>query len=155
MNMNNITLTIELCTEDRARVDALIKAIEDLALQPCLEGEAIAGNIEKATKGMKALAGSAKAAADAVASPEPASVEPASVEPAEPAEPAPVEPKPAQPEAAPEVTVSEVQGKVVQLVLIGKKAEARAIVQEYAESVSQIPADKRAEVLERLTALEG
>lgn len=143
---NTIKLTIVLSDEDRARLDALREAIEALAGAPRPEPEL------------------AKA-------PAPKQEAPAPQEPAAPAEDAPApekqpeaptlekqpEPTPApqEPEAAPEVTTAELQSKVVQLVGAGKKDEARAIVQEYAKSVSEVPADKRAEVFKRLSALEG
>lgn len=138
--MNKIT--IELCAEDRARLDNIFKALEaivghGLALDP----KEAAAPTEEEPK---------------VEAPKPAPVEePKQAEPAKP-EPveAPAEPTPA-PAAAPKVSTEELQSKVVQLVRTGKKDEARAIVTEYAKSVSEIPEDKRAEVLSRLTALEG
>ena len=134
--MNNITLTIELSAEDRAKLDNILEAIKGLAVAPCVEAEAPKAEAKK----------------EAVT---PAKPEPAPAEPAEQPAPEPEpEPEP-QKEAAPEVTTAELQSKVVQLVGAGKKDPARAIVTEYAKSVSEIPADKRAEVLDRLNALEG
>lgn len=130
---NNINVTIELCAEDRARLDNILEALRGAAVVPCVEAEKVT-NTEKAAK---------------IA---PAPAEPAPVETATP-EPAKEEPK--QAETVPEVTAAELQSKVVQLVGAGKKNEARAIVTEYAKSVSEIPAEKRAEVLKRLNALEG
>lgn len=136
--MNQINVTIELCAEDRARLDNILAALEKGA-KP---------SIEKAGEGLKATAESAKKAAakqEAPAEPEPEKAEEAPWE----------EPKPAQPEAVPEVSAAELQSKVVQLVGKGKKDAARAIVMEYAPNVGSIPAEKRAEVLARLNALEG
>ena len=138
--MNQINVTIELCAEDRARLDNILAALEKGA----------APSIEKAGKGLKAAAESAKQAAATVAEPEPAKPEP---EKPEPEKPAKAEPEKTEP--VPEVSAAELQSKVVQLVGKGKKEEARAIIMEYAKSVSDIPADKRAEVLAKLNALEG
>lgn len=138
--MNNINVTIELCAEDRARLDNLTKAIEaltpvkpshDLALAPVKQEEP---------------------KQEAPKKEEPKQESPAQVEPTP-------TPEPEKPAAAPapwdEVTTAELQSKVVKLVSAGKKDEARGIVMEYAKSVSDIPAEKRAEVMERLSALEG
>lgn len=71
------------------------------------------------------------------------------------AAPEPVE-APAEPTPEPrQVTLADIQHKIVKLTTAGKKAEAREIVTAYAAKVSAIPADKLAEVLEKLTALEG
>ncbi len=67
-------------------------------------------------------------------------------------EPAP-EPTP-EPEPVPTVDRAEVRQKIVKLSAAGKKAEVKAIVNEYAATVSDIPEDKLAEVLNKLNALE-
>lgn len=130
--MNNINVTIELCAEDRARLDNILEALRGTA---------------PANKKKPAAAKAIEAA------PEPAA--PVMPEPQE--EPAPQEqPKAETPaEPVPEVTAAELQSKVVKLVGAGKKDAARAVIQEYAPNVSSVPAEKRAEVLERLNALEG
>ena len=56
-------------------------------------------------------------------------------------------------QAKPTATIEEIRSKVLQLT--DKKAEVRDIIKEYATKVSDIPADKRAEVMDRLIALEG
>ena len=53
------------------------------------------------------------------------------------------------------IGLEDVQKKVVELAAAGKKSQVREIVNEYAARVSAIPADKVAEVWDRLTALEG
>ena len=133
--MNKIT--IELCAEDRARLDNIFTALEG-----------VLGHSHT-----KEIAEAPKAETPKPAAPEPAAPEmPEPRGEAKPQETAAPEPAPAE---APKVSTEELQSKVVQLVRAGKKDEARAIVTEYAKSVSEIPADKRAEVLSRLTALEG
>jgi hypothetical protein len=75
-------------------------------------------------------------------------------------EPAPVEQPAAKPQEAPApekpaVKLADVQKKVVDLSTAGKKDAVKAVIQAYAPRVSAIPEDKLAEVLEKLTALEG
>lgn len=148
--MNNIT--IELCAEDRKRLDNILEALKCVTVALCDEaGKPKATNsVKSAAKGLKAVAEKAEQAAATVAQPEPET-------PAEQPEPKQPEttPEPTPAADVPEVTTAELQSKVVQLVGAGKKDAARAIVMEYAKSVGEIPADKRAEVLERLNALEG
>lgn len=131
--MNNIT--IELCAEDRARLDNILEALQAMG------GKAL--NIEVPKDTEKAV--------------EPAESPKEQPKPATPKE-TPTEAPKAQeaPKAdAPEVTAAELQSKVVQLVTAGKKEATRAIIMEYAKSVGEIPAEKRAEVLARLKELEG
>ena len=138
-NMEIPNITVNLADEDRARLDtiiALLQGAEDAAVQR-----------------VKNLFPTEPTEA-APASAEPAQEQP---EPAEPKElpPEPVKAEPAPTQSAPEVSAAELQSKVVQLVSSGKKEETKAIIMEYAPRVGDIPAEKRAEVLERLNALEG
>lgn len=142
---NNINVTIELCKEDRARLDNILDALNGLAVTHRIEAPASAA-VEKMAQQISAEE------KEAAFFGEPKQEAPA---PEKQPEPAPAPQEPAKTEAAPEVTTAELQSKVVQLVGAGKKDEARTIVQEYAKSVSEVPADKRAEVLARLNALEG
>ena len=73
---------------------------------------------------------------------------------AEPVQAPAEEPKTEAPQA-PQVSVAELQAKVVELVSAGKRDAAKAVVNEYAERVSDIPEDKRHEVMQKLAALEG
>ena len=60
------------------------------------------------------------------------------------------------PDLKPEkVTVDDLRDSVGRLIKMGRKAQAREVVKSYAESVPQIPEDKRAEALHRLIELEG
>jgi len=134
--MNNIT--IELCAEDRARIDNL--TMELAALRHTLTSDQVIA-IQPEPQ-----------AAETPEQPLPP-VEAPKVEAPQPEEKAAPEPAPAP--AAPEVTVAELQAKVVQLVNAGKKAETREIILKYAQNVGSIPEDKRAEVLGLLNGLEG
>lgn len=81
------------------------------------------------------------------------------------AEPAPVAPEPEAPvspitptDSTPDITPEQMQQRVVQLVSAAdpaRKKQIRAIVKAYAPKVSDIPADKLAEVWAKLDDLEG
>lgn len=147
-------ITIELCAEDRARIDRLTKAQEynskliEAVLLRLTEGRAKPDPILEALKAQVAPAESPTEAAGAAEAETPATPQP-EAEPATAAEPAPIA------EAKPAPTTQELQQKVIALVNKGKKADVSAIVKSYAATVSGIPEDKRAECMERLNALEG
>lgn len=129
--MNNIT--IELCAEDRARLDRIAELLE-----------AFKGGTNPAQAPKKA-----EAPATTQAEPKKAPEAKAAAQEPKKAE------APAQPvaEAAPEVKLEDVQRLVVELATNGKKAEARDIVKSYAERVTEIPADKYPEVFHKLRAV--
>lgn len=133
------TIIFELCTEDRARLDAILEALQK-ASPRC-------DNCVKLVNDLCAAKDSAPEAPEAPAKAEPTQTQPKPKK--------PVEAKPENDKPAPEITVEDIRSKVLQLTGAGKKDEVRAIVKEYAEKVGDIPADKRAEVIERLIALEG
>lgn len=146
--MSNI-ITIELCAEDRARLDRVIEALEN---RPNCEG-CVRAAIDM-SKAAQAEIDAAKAEAKA----EPPTTNPP--EPEKPAETPAEHPLDAPPieveeEEAPKVDRADVQRKVVELSAAGKKAEVKDIVTAYATKVSDIPEDKLAEVLEKLNRLEG
>ena len=125
--MNRII--IELCAEDRARIDRLTEALEGRV--PVLVTQ------------------------EPLSAPGPVEPEqPEIVQAQEEEAPAPAVEEPAAPEA-PSVTKPDVQRKVVELSAAGKKAEVREIITAYATKVSDIPEDKTTEVWQKLTALEG
>lgn len=139
------TITIELCAEDRARLDKILEALENASprCDRCMEATLDYIKTKEVKDG-----------------PWPAENEPQEPKPEEPEVVQPAEEKPAQPEpesdsTAPAVTVEDIRSKVLTLTAAGKKGEIREIITAYAAKVSDIPEDKRAEVLEKLTALEG
>jgi hypothetical protein len=160
--MNNIT--IELCQEDRARLDTLNKALAILTGQ--LEGI----NAANEAKGLIET----KVVEETIYEPEAAQLpgqmslhELATETPQEAPEEVEQpdtqpEPETAQdePQAAEEAaskqtyTVEDVRAKAKELTAAGKRAAAKAIVNEYAASITDLPADKCDEVMARLTALE-
>lgn len=137
------TITIELCAEDRARLDGILEA---------LKGYALPADTIDTIKAMEA---------------------PTPVEAPKPAEPVqlklvteekPVEEKPVEDaapwegpeEPAPKYTADDVRAKVQKLAspTMGKRDAVKKIVEEYAPSVRLIPEDKYPEVMAKLTALE-
>lgn len=131
-------LTIELCAEDRARLDKILEALTQ-AKPDCTR---CAQNVVDYVTAVTGVDENGKKAEPEhpVADPFP--------------EPAPVEEAPKKPEA-PAVKMEDVQQKVVALSAAGHKEEVRTIVTAYAPRVSGIPEDKLAEVMEKLVKLEG
>ena len=124
------TITIELCAEDRARLDAILDALNNgRSCEKCVDSVA------------QYAAAVATSAAQTNEEEEPAKVETPAAE--------------NEQESAPEVKREDVQSLVVTLSAANKKAEVRAIVKEYADRVSAIPEDKLSEVWAKLKALEG
>lgn len=146
------TITIELCAEDRARLDAILAALS--ARPNC---ERCANTVAKyvaAEVGQTAehpvvdpfpAPDTAEKSNDA-----PTEAEPETVNTPEPEKPAEAEEQP----EAPAVTHADIQRKVVTLSAAGKKDQVREIVTKYAKKVSDLPEDKLAEVWAKLTALE-
>jgi hypothetical protein len=137
-NMSN-TITIELCAEDRARLNKLAAALEKRAAQAdlTLSGAGI-------TIGAVQAAAEPQEAAEEEA-PQESTQEPESDAPAEKVEPT--------------VTLEQIQQKVVQLAAAGadKKAKVREIINAYGTKVSDLKdqPEKWDEVWQKLTALEG
>ena len=134
------TITIELCAEDRARLDAILAALKDIKpnCHSCTE---------TALRMMQANTAPAQAEEHPVGEVSPHGTP-------EPAEErftdAAAEP------AAPEYTLADVRAVVQRLIGPGsnKREQAQAIVNDYAVKISAIPAEKYPEVMDRLIALE-
>lgn len=148
--MNNINVTLELCAEDRARLDRLIAAAENM------------NPFTKATDAMKSLTHAAKKAVEpkpaqeAAETPQTKAAEEPAKEKPEAEKPAETEPVKPEEVSEPKITTAEVRALVQKLVApgTGKRDATKAIVMQYASNVSDIPADKYAEVYEKLKALE-
>lgn len=143
------TITIELCAEDRARLDKIIEGLE---------------KTPRCDKCAKTVAEIVSGAPQAATEPQ----EPTKEEPE--AETHPTEEAPENEAQAPEsdataekvepsVTLELIQQKVVQLAAAGaeKKAKVREIINTYGTKVSDLKEqpEKWDEVWEKLTALEG
>lgn len=175
--MNEIKITTELCPEDRARLDRLAAALEQVAKlntagQPRLiipvlhEGDpgytphgltpetepddiqrALAEQVAKSAKPTEAPAETPQEAVGGAEAATPATPQP------EAETPATADPAPEEAPAEPTATRADVQQAVITKVRAGLKPQVEAIVKEYAERVSGIPEDKLAECYKRLNAL--
>lgn len=127
-------ITIELCAEDRARIDRLIAAL-DRGCSSCAESFA------------ECLSGAYAAKANQGAAPVPPAVE------AEPVTaPAPAADQAPWEDPAPEVSLAEFQ-KALTLRCSESaetKAKVRALLNQYAAAASAVPPEKRAEILAKL-----
>lgn len=150
--MNRIT--IELCAEDRARLDKLTAALEQTVIQMA----GVPANIIKPEPDevQQALAEVLTKAETTTAPTE----EPAEVEtPTEGEVPTEATETNETPVEEPKVTLEQIQQKVVQLCAAApsKKAQVRAIITAHAPTVTALKdqPDKWDEVWKQLTALEG
>lgn len=170
--MNNITITHELCAEDRARIDKLTAAVELRARQAQYIIEHSGGEpkpLDDIQEKLAAAVASVKPTdtettetAEAPKNAQDAQETPTPTEnPTEPVNEAQAEPvKATQPEEPkkPSVTLAQIQQKVVQLAAGfggAKKGAVRDIVNAYAKKVSDLPEDKWDEIWDKLTALES
>lgn len=141
------TITIELCAEDRARLDKLIGVLEARILPRPLE-------FRMDKEGITVKPAEKETPADAPETPQEApKAEPEkSIEPEEKEAPAP------QAVEDPSITLEQIQQKVVQLAAAGgtKKAKVRTIISQHGTKVSDLKEqpEKWAEVWEQLLALE-
>lgn len=150
------TITIELCKEDRSRLDKILEALQACRLDKILdkileELQASRPNRENCCKTCASMIDhawkyGAASGQEPQEAPEP---EAPKTTPQEPEKPTAPEPAP----EAPTVTHAEIQQKVIRLSAAGKKAEAREIVTAYAGKISDIPEDKLQEVADKLAAL--
>lgn len=130
--MNHIT--IELCAEDRARLDRIAAL---------LEGKSCT------CKPVKAEPKTEPAVTEEVGRPTSTQPEPKKATTPEPVTQAPKD------EDVPPVSLSDIQALVVKLATTGgKKVEARAVVTKYAARVTEIPEDKYVAVYDELKKLE-
>jgi predicted DNA-binding protein (UPF0251 family) len=142
------TITIQLCEEDRSRIDSLIGSISLLTsvLGESLPKEERQGLIAQVSAEQTLVE---KAREYLKESPiEMPTAEVTAVDLSQVTEPTP---EPAAPEVKP-VSLAEFQKAVTMAVAKGAEAKkaAKAIINKYAESVSGVPEDKRAEVVAEL-----
>ena len=129
-------ITIELCAEDRARLDRLTAALEAARTPVVIEENLV--ELED------------------YAALETAPETPQNDDEAEGGEitlPEPEEPKSDEKPASPAVTVEDLRSKYMELSATPKRDQARAIIKAYSEKISEIAEDKRAEVLAKLNEL--
>lgn len=156
------TITIELCAEDRARLDRLAEALERKACEQCVATAMefaklrIEPTPEKDPVQQK-LAETLAKATDAVEAPKnaPEEVEASTQATTPPEEETPTQEEPATEEPTSTVDRAELKAKVIELAAKGLKAQVRDIVQAYAPTVKDIPENKLTECYKRLLTLEG
>lgn len=152
-------ITIELCAEDRARLDKIIEGLSGLkpdckaCAQSAMEAAAAATakqshvlkpeDLPRHTFGAERYKG------------QNTPQEPVKEDMVEIAFPPEDESPFPEKQLEPVVTFDDVQKKVIALAAAGKKAAMTEVVKSYADRVSLIPEDKLAEVFAKLTALEG
>lgn len=158
-------ITIELCAEDRARLDRLAEALEKRTCDKCVAS--VTDYLKAATAPTEAepetdpiqqqLAETLARANEATEAPKNATgeVETSTQTTTPPEEEQPKEEKPTQPEQTKTVDRAELRAKVIELSAKGLKEQTKDIVRAYAQTVTAVPEDKVAECYEKLVALEG
>lgn len=156
------TIVIELCPEDRARLDRLAEALERKTCDKCVATAMEFAKLRMEPKPetdpvQKALAEILAKAEEAVEAPKNATEEAeASTTTTTPLEEEkPTQEEPTQPEPTKAVDREELKAKVIKLCANGLKEQARDIVKDYAPTVRDIPEDKLNECYKKLVALEG
>lgn len=139
-NPNTINLIVELGPESQAKLDKILAALEGIGHHNCASC---------ADSEPKVMAEEPKAPEQAVEKPAQEISQP--VEEDTPA----VDPEPAEEPKTPEYTKNDVLALVQKLAAPNnpKREAAKAIVKSYGTKVSDIPADKYGEVMEKLAKL--
>ena len=140
------TITIELCSEDRTRLDTLIDRIEALAT---LTSYIMDHGIKAPTKAEepKETVEAEKTAQDATEEKTP-TITPQ-------VEETPTVEEPTATVATKTVSRAELGAKVREMMTTGFKEQTKEIVKSYAPTVPGVPEDKITECYERLVALGG
>lgn len=162
-------ITIELCAEDRARLDKLTAALEKRSCDGCLNNalawaeQVVRGQENTTPKAnepdevQKALAETLAKAEGTVEAPknatEEAEASTPTVTPQEEEKPTAEEPTQAEPTK--KATHDDVKSLYIKLAASGKKEAARTIIMAISTTIGGIPEDKLQECHEKLVALEG
>lgn len=161
------TIIIELCSEDRARLDRLAEALERKTCDQCVKSAAEAMN----DLAQQVLALQTKVEPDPIAEAAKKALglmdtQESPVEPQEEAKPesetttppeteTPTVATPDQPTTEKTVDRAELRAKVIELSAKGLKEQTRDIIRAYAQTVTAVPEDKVSECYKKLVALEG
>lgn len=137
--MNEITLTVNLSSEDRQRLDAILDALQ--ASRNC---ERCANTVANAFSDFAGGPGTALKQA------EPAPIPTEAKAPEKPEQPQ--QAAQAQPQKA--ITVADIRALTATAIAAGKKPQAKEIISRYADSISDLPESCLAEVHKQLTALK-
>lgn len=138
--MNEITVTVNLSTEDRKRLDAILDALE--ASRNC---ERCANTVANA---FSDFAGGPRTALKQV---EPSPVPTEVKAPEKPEQPQ----QAAQTQSQKAITVDDIRALSAAAIAAGKKPQVKEIISRYADSISSLPESCLTEVHEQLTALQG
>lgn len=154
------TITIELCSEDRARIDRLTEALERRTTQvdDVLTKKAEAQNPTNEIDPVQTALAEALAKAEAtVEAPKNATEEAeASTQATTPAEEEkPAEKADAQPEPEKTVTHADVKALYIKLAATGKRESAKAIIMPISATISGIPEGELNGIYKKLVELEG
>ncbi len=155
------TIVIELCAEDRARLDRLAEAMERKTCDRCVTtameyiktATAQASEPDPIAEAAKKALGLTDATESPVEPPEEAKAESEATAP--PEEETPTAETPTQPTTEKKVDRAELRAKVIELSAKGLKEQTRDIIRAYAQTVTAVPEDKVTECYEKLVALEG
>lgn len=154
--MNNVNITVELCTEDRARIDKLTEALTALASAKAEAVETLHHDKnDDIVKRAREVLENAKPTEGSKSTPEAPEIldhptlGPFPETPTEEPDKAPTE------EAEPTVTMEMLTNKALTLSANGKRDQVKEIVHVYAPKVTALPKDKWVEVYKKLCALEG
>lgn len=137
--MNEITVTVNLSSEDRQRLDAILDALQ--ASRNC---ERCANTVANAFSDFTRGPGTALKQA------EPAPVPTEAKAPEKPEQPQ--QAAQAQPQKV--ITVTDIRALSAAAIAAGKKAQVKEIISRYADSISGLPESCLTEVHEQLTALQ-
>lgn len=134
--MNHIV--IELCAEDRARLDRILSAMERVTGPKTTASPEAPGVVEPIVD-------------ESAVVPEAGPVE------AKPAKPKPAKPKPVKVEPGEDIPLEQIRKKTIELTAIeAKKPQVRAIIKEFGTKVSDlITPEQRRAAWDKLTALEA
>ena len=155
------TIVIELCAEDRARLDRLAEAMERKTCDRCVTtameyiktATAQASEPDPIAEAAKKALGLTDAQESPVEPQEEAKAESEATVP--PEEETPTVETPAQHTTEKKVDRAELRAKVIELSAKGLKEQTRGVVQSYAPAVAAVPEDKVTECYKKLVALEG
>lgn len=149
-NPNTINLVVELGPESMGKLDKILAALEGIGRHDCKSCTDSA--LKVMGENLRIVTGTA----DAPKAPEQPAEQPAKEtgHPVEEAAPA-VDPAPAEEPEQPKYTKADVLALVQKLAAPNspKREAAKAIVKSYGAKVSDIPADKYGEVMEKLNKL--
>lgn len=156
------TIVIELCAEDRARLDRLAAALEKKTCDKCVATAMEFAKLRLDPKPetdhvQKAPAETLASTEEAVEAPKNATeeAEVSTLTTTPPEEETATQEEPAQPQTEKTVDRAELRAKVIELSAKGLKEQTKDIVRSYAQTVSDVPEDKVTECYNRLVALGG